>query len=124
MNAATSTNLAGQLSVKMRGPSLTIWLCAATVFIFILWAAFAWVDEIVRADGEMISSSRPQIIQNLEGGILAELLVKEGQVVAEGDVLARLRGTQFQSSVDDLQDQIIALDIRRLRLDAELEGRH
>jgi len=124
MNAATSTNLAGQLSVKMRGPSLTIWLCAATVFIFILWAAFAWVDEIVRADGEMISSSRPQIIQNLEGGILAELLVKEGQVVAEGDVLARLRGTQFQSSVDDLQDQIIALDIRRLRLEAELEGRH
>ena len=124
MNAATSTNLAGQLSVKMRGPSLTIWLCAATVFIFILWAAFAWVDEIVRADGEMISSSRPQIIQNLEGGILDEILVKEGQVVAEGDVLARLRGTQFQSSVDDLQDQIIALDIRRLRLEAELEGRH
>ena len=78
----------------------------------------------MRADGEMISSSRPQIIQNLEGGILAELLVKEGQVVAEGDVLARLRGTQFQSSVDDLQDQIIALDIRRLRLEAELEGRH
>ena len=78
----------------------------------------------MRADGEMISSSRPQIIQNLEGGILAEFLVKEGQVVAEGDVLSRLRGTQFQSSVDDLQDQIIALDIRRLRLEAELEGRH
>ncbi len=121
--SASSTNLAGQLNAKLRGPSLLIWLCAATVWLFIMWAAFAWVDEIVRADGEMISSSRPQIIQNLEGGILAELLVKEGQVVNEGDVLAKLRGTQFQSSVDDLRDQIIALDIRRRRIEAELDGR-
>ena len=120
--SADATNLSSQLSVRMRGPSLLIWLCAATVLIFILWAAFAWVDEIVRADGEMISSSRPQIIQNLEGGILAELMVKEGQIVNEGDVLAQLRGTQFQSSVDDLQDQIIALDIRRRRIEAELNG--
>ncbi|MCV2893295.1 HlyD family efflux transporter periplasmic adaptor subunit [Lentibacter sp. XHP0401] len=121
--SADATNLSSQLGAKLRGPSLTIWLCAATVLLFIVWAAFAWVDEIVRADGEMISSSRPQIIQNLEGGILAELLVKEGQVVNEGDVLAQLRGTQFQSSVDDLQDQIIALDIRRRRIEAEMEGR-
>ena len=117
-----STGLAGQLNAKMRGPSLTIWLVAATVWIFILWAAFAWVDEIVRAEGEMISSSRPQIIQNLEGGILAELLVKEGQVVEKGDVLARLRATQFQSAVDEFIDQIVALDIRRLRLEAEMRG--
>ena len=118
----SSTGLAGQLNARMRGPSLTIWLVAATVWIFILWAAFAWVDEIVRAEGEMISSSRPQIIQNLEGGILAELLVKEGQVVEKGDVLARLRATQFQSAVDEFIDQIVALDIRRLRLEAEMRG--
>ena len=122
MSATSSTNLAGQLNARMRGPSLTIWLCAATVWVFILWAAFASVDEIVRAEGEMISSSRPQIIQNLEGGILAELPVKEGQVVEQGDVLARLRTTQFQSAVDDLIDQIVALDIRRSRIEAELAG--
>ncbi len=121
--SAHSTDLAGQMNAKLRGPSLIIWLCGATVMLFVAWAAFAWVDEIVRADGEMISSSRPQIIQNLEGGILAELLVKEGQVVSEGDVLAKLRGTKFQSSVDDLGDQIIALDIRRRRIEAEMEGR-
>ena len=51
--------------------------------IFLFWAAIAWVDEIVRAPGEVISSSRPQIIQNLEGGILSELLVKEGDEVEE-----------------------------------------
>ena len=71
------------------------------------------------ADGEIISSSRPQIIQNLEGGILSELLVQEGDVVARGAVLARLHGTQFKSSVEDLRDQITAHDIRRLRLEAE-----
>ena len=122
--AAGTTNLAGQFGARLRGPSLTVWLAAATVFLFLIWAAFASVDEIVRAEGEMISSSRPQIIQNLEGGILAELMVKEGQVVGKGDVLARLKSTQFQSSVDDLTDQIVALDIRRARLEAELAGRH
>ncbi len=120
--AATNTNLAAQLNAQLKGPSMIVWLCAATVWFFVVWAAFAWIDEIVRAEGEMISSSRPQIIQNLEGGILAELMVKEGDVVQRGDVLARLHGTQFRSSVDEIEEQINALDIRRLRLEAELAG--
>ncbi|MEO1362776.1 MAG: HlyD family type I secretion periplasmic adaptor subunit, partial [Pseudomonadota bacterium] len=99
-----------------------IWIVAAAVLVFVLWAAFAWVDEIVRGQGEMISSSRPQIIQNLEGGILAELAVAEGDVVEPGDVLARLQSTQFQSQADDLRDQITALTVRHLRLEAELAG--
>ena len=107
---------------KLRGPSLTIWLCAGTVWLFIIWAAYAWIPEIVRADGEVISSSRPQIIQNLEGGILADLNVVEGDVVSQGDILARLHDTKFQSSVDELRDQIAALEIRRLRLEAEMAG--
>lgn len=120
----SATNLSAQLRVRMQGPSVMIWVCAASVVVFILWAAFAWVDEIVRAPGEFISSSRPQIIQNLEGGILSELLVKQGDVVNRGDVLARLHGTQFRSSVDDLVDQIAALEVRRLRLEAELAGQY
>ncbi|MGO4915823.1 HlyD family efflux transporter periplasmic adaptor subunit [Pseudogemmobacter sp. W21_MBD1_M6] len=114
--------LDARLSRGMRGPSLTIWLSLATLVVFLLWAAFAWVDEIVRAEGAFVSSSRPQIIQNLEGGILAELLVAEGDIVQPGDVLARLYGTQFQAQVDDLQNQITGLDIRRLRLEAEMAG--
>lgn len=120
--AATSTNPADQIKTALRGPSLTIWLCAASVWLFIIWASYAWVDEIVRGQGQVVSSSRPQIIQNLEGGILTELLVKEGDEVLRGDILARLHGTQFKSSVDDLHDQITALEIRRLRLEAELAG--
>ena len=117
-----SISLKSQFGTRMKGPSLIIWLSAISVWCFIIWAAYAWVDEIVRADGELISSSRPQIIQNLEGGILAELKVAEGDVVNRGDILARLHDTKFQSSVDDLQDQIAALEIRRLRLEAELHG--
>jgi adhesin transport system membrane fusion protein len=107
---------------RTKGPSLLIWLIGATVFIFLLWAKFAAIDEIVRAKGSIVSSSRPQIIQNLEGGILAELLVSEGDEVEPGDALARLRSTQFETSVDDLREQVIAAEIRRLRLEAEIAG--
>jgi adhesin transport system membrane fusion protein len=122
MSLANPHEFDAELGAEMRGPSMVVWLSGATVVVFLLWAAFAWVDEIVRAEGSMISSSRPQIIQNLEGGILAELAVGEGDIVEKGAVLARLHGTQFQSSVDDLMDQIATFEIRRLRLEAELEG--
>jgi adhesin transport system membrane fusion protein len=110
------------MSDRMRGPSLTIWLIGAVVVIFLLWASVAWLDEIVRAPGAVVSSSRPQIIQNLEGGILAELNVAEGDVVAPGQTLARLYGTQYQSAADELADEIAGLEIRRLRLEAEMAG--
>ena len=111
-----------ELVGRGRGPSLVTWGIVLTAFLFIVWAALAWVDEIVRATGEVVSSSRPQIIQNLEGGILAELHVAEGDVVEEGQILARLYGTQYQATVDELDDEIAALEIRRLRLEAEMQG--
>jgi adhesin transport system membrane fusion protein len=122
VGARSTASILAELNGRLRGPSLMVWLCAASVWLFILWAAFAWIDEIVRAPGEFISTSRPQIIQNLEGGILAELLVQEGDVVARGDVLARLHDTRFNSEVGDLQDQIAGLEVRQLRLEAELAG--
>jgi len=117
-----STAMDKHLSRQLRGPSMVVWLSGATVIVFLVWAFFAWVDEIVRAEGSMISSSRPQIIQNLEGGILADLAVGEGDIVEADDVLARLHNTLFQSSVDDLGDQISTFEIRRLRLEAEIDG--
>ena len=111
-----------EFSNDMTGSRATIWLVGLTVMVFIVWAKFAFLDEIVRSEGEVVSASRPQIIQNLEGGILAELLVGEGDVVEQGDVIAKLRGTNFQTSVADLEDQILALEVRRLRLEAEIAG--
>ena len=73
MSSLSTTPLGAQMTGQMRGPSMVIWLCGASVLVFLLWAAFAWVDEIVRADGQVVSSSRSQSVQNLEGGILADL---------------------------------------------------
>jgi len=116
------TTFDAELDNGMEGPSWTIWLTAATLLVFLVWAAFAWIDEIVRAEGEIVSSSRPQIIQNLEGGILAEMLVRQGDTVQPGDILAKLQSTQFQTAVDDLGEQITSLEIKRLRLEAEIDG--
>ncbi|WP_270729621.1 HlyD family efflux transporter periplasmic adaptor subunit [Shimia sp. Alg240-R146] len=107
---------------QLRASRLTIRLIAGAVLLFLIWAAFAWVDEIVRADGEVVSSSRSQSVQNLEGGILADLAVKQGDLVEAGQVLATLSDTRFRSAFDDLQDQIDALEIRRMRLEAEIAG--
>lgn len=103
-------------------PSAVIWAIGAVFVVFLAWAAMAWVDEIVRAQGTVVSSSRPQIIQNLEGGILAELAVAEGDTVEPGQILGRLQGTQYKAAVDDLSDQIAALEIRKLRIEAEMRG--
>jgi adhesin transport system membrane fusion protein len=107
---------------RFGGPSLTVWLVALAVLGFIGWARHAPLDEIVRAEGEVISAARPQIVQNLEGGILAELLVSEGDTVEPGQVLARLRDTQFRAAVADLEGQLASAEIRRLRLEAEMAG--
>ncbi|MEL6640085.1 MAG: HlyD family efflux transporter periplasmic adaptor subunit [Pseudomonadota bacterium] len=107
---------------EIKGPSLTIWLVALTVTLFLVWAKYAVLDEIVRGEGEVISASRPQIVQNLEGGILAELLVGEGDEVQSGQVIAKLQGTNFATSVADLEDQVLAAEVRRLRLEAEMAG--
>ena len=48
-----------EFSGRMRGSSMTIWLVGTTVMVFLLWAKFAWIDEIVRANGEVVSASRP-----------------------------------------------------------------
>lgn len=113
-----------ELDEHLSGARKTIWLVALAVILFLLWSAFAWVDEIVRADGEVVSSSRSQSIQNLEGGILADISVKQGDKVEAGQVLATLQDTKFRSAFDDLQDQIDALEIKRMRLEAEIEGHY
>lgn len=110
------------LAASTRGASRIIYLVGLALVLFLIWAAVAWVDEIVRADGEVVSSSRAQIVQNLEGGILAELYVRQGDTVAAGQMLAKLQDTKFRAGKDDLQDQIDALDVRRLRLEAEIAG--
>lgn len=105
-----------------RSASRIIYLAVAAVAVFLIWAAFASIDEIVRGEGQVVSSSRAQIVQNLEGGILAELHVRQGDVVSAGQVLAKLQDTKFRTAADELQNQIDALEIKRHRLEAQMKG--
>ncbi|MDP3816085.1 HlyD family type I secretion periplasmic adaptor subunit [Pseudomonas sp.] len=102
---------------------LTIWGLIAFVAFCLLWANFAVVDEVTRGDGKAIPSSRLQKIQNLEGGIVAELFVREGQIVEIGDPLLRLDDTRFASNVGETEADRLALLLRVERLSAEVQGR-
>lgn len=102
---------------------LTIWGLIAFVAFCLLWANFAVVDEVTRGDGKAIPSSRLQKIQNLEGGIVAELFVREGQIVEIGDPLLRLDDTRFASNVGETEADRLSLLLRVERLSAEVQDR-
>ena len=96
-------------------------------FLFIgimgVWAHYAVLDEVTRGEGRVIPSSKVQVIQNLEGGILAETLVREGDIVQAGDILVRIDNTAAQASFRDLQAQHYTLLATIERLDAQQSGR-
>lgn len=90
--------------------------------LFVMWTAVAEVDEITKGEGKVIPSSQIQILQSLDGGIVAEILVKEGQVVDAGQVLLRVDPTRFESSVRENRSQYLALTTKAARLRALSEG--
>lgn len=102
---------------------LTVWLVALFLLTALVWAHFAVLDEVTTGEGKAIPSSKVQTIQNLEGGIVAEIFVREGQVVDKGDMLLRLDDTRFVSNMGESEADRLALLARVERLSAEAEGR-
>jgi adhesin transport system membrane fusion protein len=90
--------------------------------LYIMWMAVATVDEITKGEGKVIPSSQIQILQSLDGGIVVEINVKEGQVVDAGQVLLRVDPTRFESSVRENRSQYLALTTKAARLRALAEG--
>ena len=101
---------------------LILWLSALFIFSAIAWANFARLDEVTRGTGRIIPSSQVQVVQNLEGGILEEILVSEGEVVEKEQVLMRIDNTRFLSSYRDNRLQSAALEARLQRLTAEVNS--
>ncbi|WP_339533077.1 HlyD family type I secretion periplasmic adaptor subunit [Pseudomonas mucidolens] len=102
---------------------LTIWGIIGFFLCMLLWSGFAEIDEVTRGDGKAIPSSKLQKIQNLEGGIVAELYVKEGQIVEAGAPLIRLDDTRFVSNAGETEAQRLSLLLRIERLSAQVEDR-
>ncbi len=106
-------------SAKQKSVTVII-LCL--LIAFVLWASWATVDELTRGQGQVIASSRTQVITHLEGGILMDMLVTEGVIVDEGQVLARIENVAAESVLRDNQNKIYQLEASIQRLQAELAG--
>ncbi len=86
------------LGDRVVGANLLLWSIASCLAGLIYWASRAKLDEVTKGMGKVSPSSSLQTIQNLEGGIIAEILVKEGDYVEENDTLVRIDDTLSRSS--------------------------
>lgn len=118
----TQVTVDRQLQTHERRTSLIIWLCSAALVIFLVWAHFAILDEVTVGTGKVTPSSRAQVIESLDGGIVKELNVHEGDIVSKGQILARLDPTRFQSNFGEAQAKVRTLRASAERLRAELTG--
>lgn len=116
--AKSSATLAEQLSSSRA----VMWVTFVCIASFGAWTYFAEIDEITRAPGSIISSSRTQLIQSQDGGILEAMLVREGDEVKAGQVLARLQRTRAESSYLETQAKLAGLSATKARLMAEITG--
>lgn len=93
-------------------------------FLFFFWASFATLDEVTRGDGKIIPSSEVQALQSLEGGVVEELLVRDGDEVEAGQVLVRLRDVEAASDLGANRMRYLGMLATITRLQAEAEGRN
>ena len=100
---------------------IILWVAVSFIVVAIIWANFAELDEVTRGIGKTTPSSHIQVIQNLEGGILAEILVREGDIVEKGQALLQLDAVRFASSLNETKLKYYELLAATARLSAEVE---
>ncbi len=105
-----------------RASRLLLWASIATVTGFLLWANWAELDKITRASGQVIVSSRNQVIQAPDGGVLEKMLVREGDTVKRGQVLFRFDQTRAGAGAQESLAKAAALRAAVARLRAEVFG--
>jgi adhesin transport system membrane fusion protein len=113
-------------AVELRTPRtsrLLLFWSLALVFAALIWAHFAILDEVKRGNGRVIPSRQMQVVQTLEGGIVGAILVREGEIVREGQPLMRIDDTSFASQLGEVRERRGAMAARVARLEAEVQGR-
>ncbi|MEX5413344.1 HlyD family efflux transporter periplasmic adaptor subunit [Atlantibacter hermannii] len=114
--------LEDDLARQGRFYSSVIWLSLIGLVVFFAWAWFAMLDEVTVGTGKVTPSSHAQVIESLDGGIVNALMVQEGDIVEQGQMLARLDPTRFQSNYGEAAARARALRASSERLRAELTG--
>ena len=102
--------------------SMVVWSIALAVILFSLWASIFEIQQTVRAIGTVTTTSRIQIIQSVDGGVIAEILVSEGDIVNEGQLLVRFDQTRFASQTNEVRARVRALQARVERLRGEVSS--
>lgn len=104
------------------GSGRIIWLIAFLLLALLVWASLFNLDEVSTGTGKVVASSKEQIVQSLEGGVLRELFVREGDMVQAGQILARLDPTKTESAVSESASRARAAEATAARLMAEVNG--
>ncbi len=92
------------------------------LLVLLVWSAFAHVEEVTRGEGRVVPSRQLQVVQSLDGGVVAEILVREGQQVEAGQLLLRIDETRATSGVRETAAEGFALQARVARLRALAEA--
>ena len=98
---------------------LILWFWIITISALIAWAYYAQIDEIVRGEGKVIPRSENKMIQNLEGGIIEEILVKEGDIVKKNQILIRIDNQKSKADYESTNLKSLELTAKVIRLQAE-----
>ncbi len=112
-------------AVELRTPrtSRLILLCTlALLVVGVIWAHFAVLDEVKRGNGKVISSRQTQVLQSLEGGLVLDILIREGDIVKQGQVLMRIDDTKFSADLGEVRERRASNAARVARLEAEVSG--
>jgi membrane fusion protein, adhesin transport system len=97
-------------------------IAAWVIVLLVIWAAFAQVDEVTRGEGKVVPTSQVQVLQSVDGGVVDDIMVHEGQMVEPGQVLLRIDPTRFASNLGESRASQVALRAKALRLQALTQG--
>ncbi|EOC1820113.1 HlyD family type I secretion periplasmic adaptor subunit, partial [Vibrio parahaemolyticus] len=101
---------------------LMLWVMVLFFVAAIGWASWAQIDQVTVGQGKVIPSSQIQVVQNLEGGLVKEILVKEGQLVKKGQQLLLIDDTRFRSDYREREQQVANLTASVLQLSASINS--
>ncbi|MBV7317154.1 HlyD family type I secretion periplasmic adaptor subunit [Shewanella sp. NIFS-20-20] len=110
------------LSESPRGHKLMIWAIAAFILSFIAWASLSKLDRVTSGLGKVIPSSQIQVIQSLDGGVIQNIFVQEGNLVTKGQPLVRIDDTRFRSDFAQQEQEVNSLQANVVRLSTELSS--